>query len=64
LSLTTFKSVRLDHPGRHHVRFVYRPVIPAFAYVAMVSGFSALALLVWWDRRRRRGDPGVLPSTA
>jgi hypothetical protein len=64
LSLTTFKSVRLDHPGRHHVRFVYRPVIPAFAYVAMVSGFSVLALLVWWDRRRRRGDPGVLPSTA
>ncbi|HJX62447.1 MAG TPA: hypothetical protein VJ860_00680 [Polyangia bacterium] len=67
LSLTTFKAVRLDNPGRHRIRFVYRPLIPAFSYVVQASGFAVLALFVWWERGRRGADlaqPAKLPSVA
>jgi hypothetical protein len=50
----TFKAIRLQAPGTHHLRFVYRPLIPAGAYAAMGAGVVGLGLLAWWSRRRRR----------
>jgi hypothetical protein len=60
--LGTFKAIRLHAPGKHHVRFVYRPEIPAGAYAVMGAGWLGLGILAWVGRRRRRGraDAGVV----
>ena len=64
----TFKAVRLQAPGKHRIRFVYRPIIPAGAYAAMGAGLVGLGLLAWWSRRRRRvevsgaAQPSMLPT--
>jgi hypothetical protein len=62
--LGTFKAIRLHAPGKHQVRFVYRPVIPVGAYAVMGAGWLGLGWLAWWGRRRRRAlqKPGISSS--
>ncbi len=54
LTLRTFKSVRLQEPGRHRLRFVYRPPISGFAYVLSALGVLSLGAAFFVDKRRRR----------
>ena len=56
LSMTTFKAVRLAHPGQHGIRFVYRPVIAGFAYLLMALGVATLGSLAWWERRQHSNE--------
>jgi hypothetical protein len=65
--LGTFKSLKLDRVGTHHVRFVYRPIISAGAYMVSIAGLGSLALMTLWSRvrhRRRRSEPTPLPGAA
>jgi hypothetical protein len=67
LSLTTFKAVRLERPGQHRIRFVYRPVLAGCAYPVMILGLAALGLFAWWERRSRdirRCQGGLLSNRA
>jgi hypothetical protein len=58
--LGTFKAVRLDAPGAHHVVFRYSPVISTGAYAGSVVGVLALAALLALarvvGRRSREGS--------
>jgi hypothetical protein len=59
LLLGTFKSVRLAKPGKHLVRFRYRPVISPLAYVGLATGIGGLVFLPLWARRRRKPATNV-----
>jgi hypothetical protein len=50
--LGTFKSVKLDKPGKHTVHYRYRPVISGVAYLACLLGLTGWAALTWYSRRR------------
>ena len=58
----TFKSIRISNPGKHTVRFVYRPVIPGRAYGVLFAGLLGLFAITWWGRRQRRRDSGSAAS--
>lgn len=64
LSLTTFKSVALSAPGRHSIRFVYRPVLSHLAFPIMALGLAALGAFAWWQRRRADPRQPGAPSAA
>lgn len=50
--LGTFKSVKLDKPGKHTVHYRYRPLISGVAYLVCLLGLMGWAAFTWYSRRR------------
>lgn len=61
--LGTFKSVKLDKPGKHTVRYRYRPVISVLAYLVCLLGLASWAALTWYARRRPAPSAAAAAAT-
>ena len=58
-----FRAVRLA-PGRHEVRFAYRPAAATLGAGSSAAGLLLAAALAWLARREARGGDGRLAPPA